>query len=45
MRRTAIGATANVPVTFGIVNSTNDPRIMQLAAKLYWQARLTEKEG
>jgi hypothetical protein len=31
-----IGTTVNVPSTFGIVNSTYDPRIMQLAAKLYW---------
>ncbi len=31
-----MGTTVNVPATFGIVNSTYDPRIMQLAAKLYW---------
>lgn len=31
-----IGTTATVASTFGIVNSTYDPRIMQLAAKLYW---------
>jgi hypothetical protein len=31
-----IGTTVNVPSTFGIVNSTYDPRIMQLGAKLYW---------
>lgn len=30
------GSTANVPVTFGIVNGALDPRILQLAAKLYW---------
>jgi hypothetical protein len=31
-----IGTVQNVPATFGIVNSTLDPRILQLAAKLYW---------
>jgi hypothetical protein len=31
-----MGTTVNVPATFGIVNTTYDPRIMQLAAKLYW---------
>ena len=31
-----IGTTQNVPVTFGIVNSTYDPRILQLAGKLYF---------
>ena len=31
-----IGTTQNVPSSFGIVNSTLDPRILQLAAKLYW---------
>ncbi|MFN7921362.1 MAG: TonB-dependent receptor [Bryobacteraceae bacterium] len=29
------GATANV-TTFGLVNSTRDPRILQLGGKLYW---------
>jgi hypothetical protein len=31
-----IGATQTVPATFGIVNSTYDPRILQLAGKLYF---------
>jgi hypothetical protein len=31
-----IGATQTVPTTFGIVNSTYDPRILQLAGKLYF---------
>jgi len=31
-----IGTTQNNPSTFGIVNSTYDPRILQLAAKLYF---------
>ena len=30
------GATVNAPATFGLVNSTLDPRILQIAAKLYW---------
>jgi hypothetical protein len=29
-------ATQNVPATFGIVTSAQDPRILQIAAKLYW---------
>ncbi len=31
-----IGTVQNIPSSFGIVNSTYDPRILQLAAKLYW---------
>ncbi|MEO8127543.1 MAG: TonB-dependent receptor [Bryobacteraceae bacterium] len=31
-----IGTTQNSPSTFGIVNSTLDPRILQLAAKFYF---------
>jgi hypothetical protein len=31
-----IGTTVNVPSSFGIVNSAHDPRILQVAAKLYW---------
>ena len=31
-----IGTTQNSPSTFGIVNSTYDPRILQVAAKLYF---------
>jgi hypothetical protein len=31
-----IGTVQNSPSTFGIVNSTYDPRILQLAAKLYF---------
>lgn len=31
-----ISATVNVPANFGIVNSTYDPRILQVAGKLYW---------
>ncbi|MBI3472353.1 MAG: hypothetical protein HY013_13445, partial [Candidatus Solibacter usitatus] len=30
------GATVNVPSSFGLVNSTLDPRILQIAGKLYW---------
>ena len=29
-------ATQNVPATFGIVTSAADPRILQIAGKLYW---------
>jgi hypothetical protein len=29
-------ATVNVPATFGIVTQTLDPRILQIAGKLYW---------
>jgi hypothetical protein len=29
-------ATVNVPATFGIVTNTADPRILQIAGKLYW---------
>lgn len=29
-------ATQNIPATFGIVTSAQDPRILQIAAKLYW---------
>jgi hypothetical protein len=29
-------ATVNVPAQFGFVNQTLDPRIMQIAGKLYW---------
>jgi hypothetical protein len=29
-------ATQNVPATFGIVTATADPRILQIAGKLYW---------
>ena len=29
-------ATQNVPATFGIVTSAQDPRILQIGAKLYW---------
>ena len=29
-------STVNVPTTFGIVTQTLDPRILQIAAKLYW---------
>jgi Carboxypeptidase regulatory-like domain len=29
-------STVNVPATFGIVTQTLDPRILQIAAKLYW---------
>ena len=29
-------ATVNVPATFGFVNNTFDPRILQIAGKLYW---------
>jgi hypothetical protein len=31
-----ISTTVNVPSNFGIVNSARDPRILQVAAKLYW---------
>ena len=31
-----ISATVNIPSNFGLVNSTYDPRILQVAAKLYW---------
>jgi hypothetical protein len=31
-----IGTTVNVPSSFAIVNSAYDPRILQVAAKLYW---------
>ena len=31
-----IGTIQNVPSSFGIVNSTLDPRILQLAAKFYF---------
>jgi hypothetical protein len=30
------GATQNIPATFGIVTSAADPRILQIAGKLYW---------
>ncbi|MEX2260774.1 MAG: TonB-dependent receptor [Bryobacteraceae bacterium] len=30
------GATVNVPATFGLVNGTFDPRILQIAGKIYW---------
>jgi len=31
-----ISGTVNVPSSFGLVNSTFDPRILQVAGKLYW---------
>ncbi len=30
------GTTVNVPATYGLVNSARDPRILQIAGKLYW---------
>ncbi|MCC6857401.1 MAG: TonB-dependent receptor [Bryobacterales bacterium] len=31
-----ISSTVNIPSNFGVVNSTYDPRILQVAGKLYW---------
>jgi hypothetical protein len=33
---TTVGTVVNQPATFGIVNAAGNPRILQLAGKLYW---------